>query len=381
LDTSTAKRLRRVLSLTVAASISACGGGSSVADAVADSPPVTDPVPAPAPAPAPSAGPTGTAVYVDTKKIPTGWSGFSGDKLQTATSAPSSGDGSGAFRTTCKWSHMAFDDPIVYPGQPGLSHLHTFFGNTGTNAYSTTSTISTTGNSTCNGGTINRTAYWVPTMIDTLDGRPVGANNDQYVGSQFYYKTGYTLPVALIKPAPAGLRMIVGDSKGNPSNPSKVASYRCIKNGGATQADIGTAQSTIPYCQVSGYTVMRMSITFPQCWDGVNLDSPDHKSHMANAVYTTGNQQGYCPATHPVAIPEISFEIEYPVRSTDDTRRWRLSSDNYDTSQPAGYSSHGDYMMGWKTDAMAAFVKYCDNTAKNCGSTLLGDGREMEVVP
>ena len=381
MDTSTAKRLRRVLSLTVAASISACGGGSSVADAVADSPPVANPVPAPAPAPAPSAGPTGTAVYVDTKKIPTGWSGFSGDKLQTATSAPSSGDGSGAFRTTCKWSHMAFDDPIVYPGQPGLSHLHTFFGNTGTNANSTTSTISTTGNSTCNGGTINRSAYWVPTMIDTLDGRPIGANNDQYVGSQFYYKTGYTLPVALIKPAPAGLRMIVGDSKGNPSNPSKVASYRCIKNGGATQADIGTAQSTIPYCQVSGYTIMRMSITFPQCWDGVNLDSPDHKSHMANAVYTTGNQQGYCPATHPVAIPEISFEIEYPVRSTDDTRRWRLSSDNYDTSQPAGYSSHGDYMMGWKTDAMAAFVKYCDNTAKNCGSTLLGDGREMIVVP
>ena len=323
----------------------------------------------------------GTAVYIDAAKIPTGWSGFSSDMLQTATSVPAPGDGSGAFRTTCKWSHMAFDDPIVYPGQPGLSHLHTFFGNTGTNANSTTSTISTTGNSTCNGGTINRTAYWVPTMIDTLDGRPIGANNDQYVGSQFYYKTGYTLPVALIKPAPAGLRMIVGDSKGNPSNPSKVASYRCIKNGGATQADIGTAQSTIPYCQASGYTVMRMSITFPQCWDGVNLDSPDHKSHMANAVYTTGNQQGYCPATHPVAIPEISFEIEYPVRSTDDTRRWRLSSDNYDTSQPAGYSSHGDYMMGWKTDAMAAFVKYCDNTAKNCGSTLLGDGREMEVVP
>src|SRR5690348_12510654 len=36
----------------------------------------------------------------------------------------------GAFRTMCNPSHMAFNDPIVYPGQPNRSHLHTFFGNT-----------------------------------------------------------------------------------------------------------------------------------------------------------------------------------------------------------------------------------------------------------
>jgi len=334
------------------------------------------------PPPPTACGPSNLAVKIDCAKMPkAAWQGWDKPMFTTNTLYPSAGDGSGAFRTTCKWSHMAFDDPLVYPNQPGASHLHTFFGNTLTNAASTTASISTTGNSTCNGGTINRTAYWVPTMVDTLDGRPIGANNDQYVGSQFYYKTGYTLPVALIKPAPAGLRMITGDSKGNPTNPSRVASYRCIKNGGATQADIGNAQSTIPYCQVAGYTVMRMSITFPQCWDGVNLDSPDHKSHMASAVYTTGNQQGYCPATHPVAIPEISFEVEYPVRSTDDTRRWRLASDNYDTSQPAGYSSHGDWMMGWDAAVMQTFVSKCLNTAKNCGSTLIGDGREMVVVP
>src|SRR5690349_3007617 len=27
----------------------------------------------------------------------------------------------GAFRTMCNLSHMAFDDPIVYPGQPNRS--------------------------------------------------------------------------------------------------------------------------------------------------------------------------------------------------------------------------------------------------------------------
>ena len=33
------------------------------------------------------------------------------------------------FRLTCGPSHMAMDDPIVYPGQPGRSHHHTFVGN------------------------------------------------------------------------------------------------------------------------------------------------------------------------------------------------------------------------------------------------------------
>ena len=66
---------------------------------------------------------------------------------------------------------MSFDDPIVFPGQPGRSHLHTFFGNTGANADSTAESIRGTGNSTCRGGIANRSSYWVPTLIDIRDKR------------------------------------------------------------------------------------------------------------------------------------------------------------------------------------------------------------------
>jgi Domain of unknown function (DUF1996) len=31
--------------------------------------------------------------------------------------------------SNCPFSHTSTDDPIVYPGQPGRSHAHTFFGN------------------------------------------------------------------------------------------------------------------------------------------------------------------------------------------------------------------------------------------------------------
>src|SRR5213079_507048 len=44
---------------------------------------------------------------------------------------------SGRFVSVCEFSHQSMNDPIVYPGKPGKSHLHEFFGNASTNAYST----------------------------------------------------------------------------------------------------------------------------------------------------------------------------------------------------------------------------------------------------
>src|SRR5262249_56621631 len=52
------------------------------------------------------------------------------------------------FVGSCAFSHMAMDDPIVYPRQPGASHDHSFVGNTTTNAFSTLRTLRA-GSSTC----------------------------------------------------------------------------------------------------------------------------------------------------------------------------------------------------------------------------------------
>lgn len=94
-------------------------------------------------------------------------------------------------------------------------------------------------------------------------------------------------------------------------------------------------------------------------------------SHMA---YPTG--QG-CPDSHPVPLPEITFNIDYAVTASDDTSRWRLSSDNYSTSLPGGYSAHGDWFNGWRPDAMEAFINGCNRAALDCHSRLLGDGRAI----
>jgi hypothetical protein len=119
--------------------------------------------------------------------------------------------------------------------------------------------------------------------------------------------------------------------------------------------------------------VVYASVAFPQCWDGVNLDSPDHRSHMAYPpIPGTG-----CPSTHPVAVPEVSFKVLYTVKEAGEPLRWRLSSDMYDPTRPAGYSMHGDWFNGWKPEIMDAWVQNCDRASRDCHAHLLGDGRMM----
>jgi hypothetical protein len=351
------------------------GGTDTVAPAAPTStstPPVAAvpaapaPAPTPSPAPAPATKATMTASFpsIDTARIPVGSQGVATDLVVATSETPSvSGDGTGAFRTVCDFSHMAFDDPIVYPGQPGKSHLHAFFGNTGTNANSTAASIANTGNSTCRGGTINRSGYWAPAIIDTLDGTPVTPQS-----MVIYYKTGYNgVRPGDIKPLPQGLRMIAGDSKNSgPYQWGGPAHFACIEPVSGT----GPSTQNVPTTCPTGNAIWA-AVTFPQCWDGINLDSPDHKSHMSYPV------NGGCPSTHRVAVPEITVNVLYSVTDMKALARWRLASDTYDPSIPAGYSSHADWFNGWKAQFMDAFVQNCDQPPKDCHAHLLGNGQKM----
>lgn len=298
---------------------------------------------------------SGMGPYIDRTKIPARATGYSVERIQPTTDTPRASDGTGAFRTMCGFSHMNFDDPLVYPAQPGAAHLHVFFGNTGVDANSNESSIATSGNSTCRGGIANRTGYWVPAMIDTRDGTPI-----KPLDSHFYYKTGYNgIPPSQVQPLPLGLRMIAGDAKSSGPQ-TRSARFKCI----TADKLVG---SSIQNCPVGDE--LWQEIFFPQCWDGKNLDSPDHKSHMA---YPSG---GRCPSTHPVAVPEITFNIRYLVTEANAPTRWRLSSDMYPATQPGGYSSHGDWLNGWQQSIMDTFVRRCDQPAVDCASHMLGDGR------
>ncbi|MEP7346739.1 MAG: DUF1996 domain-containing protein [Gemmatimonadaceae bacterium] len=288
--------------------------------------------------------------------------GVNVQRLLPTVTAPVPANFSGAFRTQCSLSKYAFDDPIVYPGSAGASHLHMFFGNNGVNANSTSQSLMTTGNSTCRGGILNRSAYWMPAMYDTRNGATIVPDE-----ATIYYKTGYNMNPASIKPAPTGLSMIVGDKTS--SSMQQHIEWGCANKFINPQGSVPTT------CGAGG--AVRLTLIFPQCWDGQNLNSPDHKSHMAYPIYRNWPQVSSCPPTHPVPIPEITEHFDFPVSSTANPSYWRLSSDMYSMAMPGGFSAHADWMYGWDPNTMNTFVTMCLNKSLDCGVGSLGNGFDL----
>lgn len=322
--------------------------------------------------------------YVNAALTPKGAAGFSvpmvkADPIPRLQTFPYAG----AFRISCNYSHGNFDDPIVWPGLVGASHHHTYFGNTSINAYSTSAGILKEGNSTCSGGILNRSGYWMPSLINTATGAP---QKPSVV--IVYYKAADDKNGAYIKAPPAGLRMIAGNARPRAIGEAEGA-YECHDS---TQAmnpanwGILWKDKTLKACG-GGVQYLRMIISFPQCWDGKNLDSPDHKSHMAyacgnNCKDATGKiapSANSCPASHPVAIPSIAINADF--YGLDPNAKYRLASDNYSTTYPGGYSLHADWMNGWDEGTINRVVKNCLNNPRDCGgASNLGDGQKLYGV-
>jgi hypothetical protein len=268
----------------------------------------------------------------------------------------------GAFRMVCDFSHLAYDDPIIYPGQPGRAHLHMFFGNTSANANSTYESLRQNGDGTCQGGPINRSAYWSPAVFNAAG---------QVVVPDFisvYYKgtLGTTSEIQNLVPLPNGMKMIAGF---NPANG--------ISNRSTTHFDWfcetnQVKQQTIPRC-APGERV-GVVLDFPQCWDGINLDSADHRSHLA---YINAGPQRSCPSTHPVRIPE--FTLGFWFTHDGNSHNWYLSSDRMPgmPTYANGSSYHSDWLGAWDPTIRDRFMRHCINGMRNCSGGQLGDGTHM----
>jgi hypothetical protein len=295
--------------------------------------------------------------FVDTSKNITPAAGFADLRVKSSNEPLYENGNEGAFRISCGVSHMSNDDPMVFPGIKNATHHHTFYGNTSVKYDSNLNTLSTTGNSTCWGGIMNRSGYWHPSLIDTRTNTPLTPEG----GAIFYYKTGYNgVPLSAITAPPKGLRMLAGNPKATTAGQKKSTYYQCMSNGRRTDS--------IPNCGAGD--TMQMEVEFPQCWDGKNLDSPDHISHMAEA-------NGGCPASHPVAIPRITLNLRFKVKTNNEALNWRLSSDNYAfNGSNAGYSGHADWVNGWDEGFLKGIVRNCLNAGRDGRGHLLCDGRQ-----
>jgi hypothetical protein len=285
----------------------------------------------------------------------------------------------GAFRFICNAGQLLKDDPIVYPGQPGKSHLHQFYGNTGANANSTYSSLRTTGASTCM-SPLNRSAYWMPAM---LDGKGNVVRPD-YIA--IYYKrrpisdpkcsltSGDPKAEGNCVTLPNGLKFIFGFDMLTGKAKTGSLYYNC-DGPGATQGHYPTIPAAIPTCPAGAK--IGAVINAPSCWDGKNLDSANHRDHVA---YKSYGSWGYakCPDTHPYVIPDFTLQAWYSILPGDDLSQWRLSSDEMRPDLPHGSTYHADWFGAWDNTVMSMWMDNCINKLLSCSGGDLGNGKQMK---
>lgn len=63
---------------------------------------------------------------------------------------------------------------------------------------------------------------------------------------------------------------------------------------------------------------LRGEIRFPSCWNGVDVQSSDHFSHMA---YPIGGESGPCPSTHPVRLVGLLLAGSFRESRADPRKR------------------------------------------------------------
>jgi len=234
----------------------------------------------------------------------------------------------GLMVSVCKFSHRSNDDPIVYPGQPGAAHTHDFFGNVSTDANSTVDSL--TGQATTCGVAGDTAAYWAPTL--NVNGVPVRP------GAMFaYYSVFGNDPVHTL---PIGLKML---AKGKNN-----VRFSCFRHSMPTGAF-----AKMPTCKPTD--MMSVGINFPSCWNGVDLDSDDHMSHMAYP------SNGVCPAGYPVKVPRLAIWVMY--KAVPKGSLITLSSGLLDTA-------HADYINSWNPQTLATLEHFCLDGHRLCYKTM-----------
>lgn len=242
------------------------------------------------------------------------------------------------FVVECELSHLAYDDPIVLPWQPGKSHLHMFFGNVAVDSDPGYGDRVLTADTSCDQRR-DTASYWAPALLD-VEGKVVDP-----LKMSAYYRPGQGVDPADVVAYPEGIMLIGGDSTSQQTQSTDIVAWSC---------GTGAARNDVPTQCPSG-TTLRMIVVFPDCWDGERLTTFGASAHMR---YSNADLDG-CPETHPVPLPQLTIGIDYP---PVDPEGLTLSSGGVETA-------HADFWNVWDQDKLVGEVEMCINRDLVCGVT------------
>nr|WSW42590.1 DUF1996 domain-containing protein [Streptomyces sp. NBC_01001] len=267
------------------------------------------------------------------------------------------GASTGSFAVQCgtnKEGHFNPDNVIVAPGvSNGAHHMHDYVGNKTTDAFSTNNSLAQSGTTCTNGD--QSTYYWPVLRLRDgkaeKDAKAPGGGQDANVGTILKPKQ-VTIefkgsPVSKVAAMPRFMRIITGDAKAlTNGNANANASWSC------TGFENRQLKDKYPVCP-KGSDVVR-TFNFQSCWDGKNIDSANHRTHVAFADANGNCKKGF------KAIPQLVQRIVYSVPPGS-----RFAVDSFPEQLHKPVTDHGDFINVMSNGLMAGAVR-CINDGRAC---------------
>ncbi|RAL09206.1 DUF1996 domain-containing protein [Aspergillus homomorphus CBS 101889] len=274
------------------------------------------------------------------------------------------------WRLPCRGrSGMARIDPIVAPGIPS-DHVHAVHGSGGFSMSANEASLKQSSCTSC-AVTQDKSAYWVPALYFMHQNGDAELVNE--VGGMLAY---YLLNGDNVTAFPENFRMMAGDTykrdfpwpipdppqsewSGNDLTQDalrqKAVGFNCLNYEKNPEPSLG--RHYLPdktYLDEHCTEGIRFELMFPSCWNGKDVDTPDHKSHLA---YPSLVMDGECPKGFEHRLVSLFYE------SIWDTYAFKNKKGTFVISNgdPTGYGYHGDFMYGWDSEVLQQAVNTCTN--------------------
>jgi hypothetical protein len=256
------------------------------------------------------------------------------------------------------------DNVIVAPGVTnGAHHLHDYVGNQNNDAFASDQELAGAGTSCQNQG--DKSSYFWPVLRLQDGSQDFDQNND---GGGKEGNVGKILQPAQaqlkfvgnkkgnVVAMPTALRIITGDAKAFVNgNANANVNWSCTGFENKVQL-----KDKYPICP-QGSQVVRTT-NFQSCWDGQNIDSANHRTHVSFV-----QADGTC-ANGFKAIPQLQVRLVYNVpapKLQNGTVVNPYAVDTFPENLHKPITDHNDFINFFSQNTMNQMVN-CINTGKQC---------------
>ncbi|GAA2762028.1 DUF1996 domain-containing protein [Streptomyces paradoxus] len=286
--------------------------------------------------------------------------------LPNGLAANGDGGSTGSFTTNCGTNeneNRNSDNVIVAPGvSNGAQHQHDYVGNQSNNAFASDEDLANAETTCQNQG--DKSSYFWPVLriqdgSDDIDAGQPGGGQDGNVGkivepaeAQLKFVGNRTSDVVAM---PKALRIITGDAKAFTNGLNNAnTSWSC------TGFEDRQVTDKYPLCP-EGSSVVRTS-NFQSCWDGQNIDSANHRTHVDFVEADGSCSNGF------QAIPQLQVRLVYDVQAPQINNgqvQNAFAVDSFPEQLHKAITDHNDFINFFDENVMNEMVQ-CINNGEDC---------------